>query len=195
MKYKVCLVLTTGLLLSFAALFVTGCRDGEQGPSLQIEEPEPSESLTSESPTPEAREVVEAMLGIIIPDDAIIENYFHGWEDLSEYIRIQYFYLKVTISSSTLDDFEQQIEGFFHEAKCDYSKGEVSDDILVTNPFINLYSSGFDVDLNKVDRIYWTFGIGVPLSQEHKPFVSRYVYAFVMAEEDGERVVYFSYGT
>ena len=193
-KFSISMILAAGLLLSFTAVSLAGCRDGEQRPSLQTEEPEPSEPPPSESPMPEAREVVEAMLGITKPDDAVIENYFHGWQEPTEGIRIQYFHLKVTISSAELENFEQQIVGFFQEPRCDYSKGIVSDDVEITKPVIHRYSSGPDVDFDRVDRIYWRYGTGVPLSQESKPFVTRYIYAFVMAEENEERVVYFSYG-
>jgi len=65
---------------------------------------------------------------------------------------------------------------------------------MITDPFINLRSSGLAVDLEKASRIYWRFGTGVPLSQEHKPFITRYIYAFVMVEDAGMNVVYFSYG-
>jgi len=186
----------TGFIMICSISSVIGCFGKESLSNSSSTEQEPTELPISERPTPTAQEAMESMLGITLPEDALIEYYIHKWIEPVERIIIQLFSLKATINKADFNDFEQQIITSFGEARTDYSRDIISEDTKITHPFINRSSSGLEnISWDNVERIYFSYRTGVPLEQEHKPFVTRYVYAFVMSEEDGKRVIYFSYGT
>jgi len=193
-KSHIIRIIATSFILINTALSITGCSKKESLSDSTPSETCPTELPTSERPTPTAREELLAMLGIELPTDATIENYYQGWEQPTEFIEIQYFAVKVIISTAEMPDFEQQIISVFGEPGSDFTKGIISEYTAITDPFINNHPPGLSIDIKKVDRVYFWYGTGVPLKQEEKPFVTRCVYAFVMQEEDGKRAVYFSYG-
>ena len=137
-------------------------------------------------------EILEAMLEIVLPESAETVDYAYGQERIKE-LEINYFKVTVIMDTSEFEDFEEQIKREFGEAKSDFTKGIISDDLIITKPFLNLNTSGTVIDMDKVDRIYFRYGTG-GIRGESQPFTTRYVYAFVMQEEEGKRAVLISYG-
>ena len=175
--------------ISFIALLIIVLASGCKGVDQQFSTPT-YEQQSEQS----AAETLKSMLGIALPDSAKISLFISGSEEIIESVKIPYFCLSVAISSTDIQDFEQQIRIFFGEPKSDFENGVISEETTIVNPAINLNSNGLVLDRDRIERIYFRFGTGAPLLQAEKPFITRYVCAFVMQEEDGSRVVHFSYG-
>ena len=197
MKYKhnIRVILTASVLALCTIFPVIGCMSEESLLSLSPIDQEPSDIKKSEHIELTAQEALEALLGIVFPDDVVIEDFEHGWIEQTELIKTQSFVLKLVINNIEFDDFELQIFNAFHQTRHYCSNGIVSeDDESITPPYIVDNMKRFTSDYMKVEWAYWRYVTGVPLTQEHKPFISLHAFTYVMGEENGERTVYFLYG-
>ena len=178
------------LLLILALLSTAGCNFGKHTDEPQSKEQQ-SEISNDERTELTEREIITAMLGITLPESAVTEDYIHGIEPGG--VEIHYFRFTVFVDSAEFEELEEQIIIEFGEAGIDYTVGRTSEYVYITHPLINCRSSGLNLDNENVEQIYFRFGTG-GFRGESQPYTTRYVYAFIMYEEDGKREVIFSYG-
>ena len=187
---KWCLV---GLFVMVTLFYIIGCKSEEQPVESTESEPVSSKAQIDERPVMQAREITEAMLGVKLPEDAVIEDYIHKWGLGTN----QGFQLKVTVDKMELEDLEDQIIIDFGKPMVDNEKGISCEDdsykVYFDPVFISSVISSLNINEEKIDRIYFRYGTG-GIKGESQPFTTQSVYAFVMREDAGQRVVYFSYG-